>query len=244
MIWPWALVAAALVAALVYWLLVSTEGTYLGPRAVALLYDRTATRYDAIKQIRHVDEQVYIGLPLTERLSVYERPLVLDVATGTARVPLALMESSAFGGRAFGGDRSLGMLGEAARATASWPQVELLRFDADALPFVDAAFEAVSCLEALEFFADGRRALAEFWRVLKPGGLVLLSNRVGPEAALFPGRISRRGRLEEVLRGMGYTHVATQRWQVHYDLVWAERPMGRAGATETRRHPEQRTCTR
>jgi len=224
--WPWLLLLTGCLAALLYWLLVTTEGTYLGRRTVALMYDWTASQYEKTKQFRHIDEQLYVGVPLAERLSPYERPLVLDVATGTARVPLALVRSGVFEGRIIGGDRSGGMLREARSATKDMPQVNLLRLDAEALPFADGSFEAVTCLEALEFIPNAHRALEEIGRVLKPGGFVLLSNRVGAEAALFPGRISRRGRLEEALRHLGFVHIRAQRWQVYYDLVWAGKRQG------------------
>jgi hypothetical protein len=39
-----------LLGALLYWLLIITEGLYLGRRFVVWLYDRTAHKYDGIKE--------------------------------------------------------------------------------------------------------------------------------------------------------------------------------------------------
>lgn len=47
--------------------------------------------------------------------------------------------------------------------------------DAALLPFRDAAFDAVICLEVLEHVAQPDRVLAEIARVLKPGGKVWFS---------------------------------------------------------------------
>jgi SAM-dependent methyltransferase len=47
--------------------------------------------------------------------------------------------------------------------------------DGSALPFVEASFDTVLLLEVLEHVADARAVLAEIARVLKPGGLLLLS---------------------------------------------------------------------
>lgn len=44
----------------------------------------------------------------------------------------------------------------------------------EALPFKDAAFDAVSCLGALLYFADAGAALAEISRVLRPNGHLIL----------------------------------------------------------------------
>ncbi len=43
------------------------------------------------------------------------------------------------------------------------------------LPFADASFDAVMCLEALHFVPDPRRAVGELRRVVKPGGKVLIT---------------------------------------------------------------------
>ncbi|MBN1401882.1 MAG: methyltransferase domain-containing protein [Anaerolineae bacterium] len=216
--------------ALAYWLLITTEGTYLGVRVVALLYDWSAKRYDEIKAVRYIDEALFIGMPLMEALTSAPRARVLDVATGTARVPLALLKHSERGaghtdGLIVGLDRSTGMLARARAALeAEGHQVTLVLGDGAALGFDDASFDAVTCLEALEFMTSGERVVAEMVRVVKPGGVLLLSNRVGVESHLFPGRVAGRGKLEQTLQRAGLAHIRSQRWQVHYDLVWARKP--------------------
>lgn len=41
--------------------------------------------------------------------------------------------------------------------------------------FGDASFDAVTCSLGLMFFADAGKGLAEFWRVLKPGGVLAVT---------------------------------------------------------------------
>ncbi len=217
-------------AAAAYWLLVITEGTYLGPRLVALLYDWAAPRYNAIKQAQAIDEQIFLGVPLGQSLEPNERPLVLDVATGTGRIPLALLRSDLFDGQIVAGDRSAGMLAEARHALGGWRgRVTIVRIDASAVPVASGSVDCVTCLEALEFMRDGRAVLREAWRALKPGGILLLTNRVGWQARFFPGRIARRGTLERECARLGFRSVQTQVWQVDYDLIWARKPMHRLG---------------
>jgi SAM-dependent methyltransferase len=48
--------------------------------------------------------------------------------------------------------------------------------DAEQLGFPTASFDSVTCAFSLFQFSDMNRALAEMWRVLKPGGQVGLSN--------------------------------------------------------------------
>lgn len=52
----------------------------------------------------------------------------------------------------------------------------LVRTDVTALPYADSSFDGVSCLDVMVMLepSRARQALAECWRVLKPGGFLLL----------------------------------------------------------------------
>ena len=215
-------------AVVVYWLLITTEGTYLGTRVVVLLYDWTARRYNAIKAFGFVDEARFVGLPLAEFLERVPNATFLDVATGTGRTLLALAAIGDLGATLVGVDRSLPMLRQAQRDLAErGVQATLIRGDAHSLMLADGSLDAVTCLEALEFMRDPRQVVREMVRVLRPGGAMLVSNRVGLEAWLFPGRYCRRGRLEALLAQEGLVEIESRRWQVDYDLIWVRRLEGR-----------------
>lgn len=210
---------------LLYWLFVATEGTYLGARVVTLLYDATASRYDKIKDLSYIAEARYLGLPLAEVLGDVQSPRVLDVAAGTGRVPLALLRAGETEGSIVAVDRSSRMLRRARAALSDCDgTVALVQGDAGALSFGDNSFDCVTCLEALEFMPRPAETVREMVRVLKSRGVLLLSNRVGIDAWFFPGRLCGRGRLERHLGELGLERIETQRWQVHYDLIWARKP--------------------
>jgi ubiquinone/menaquinone biosynthesis C-methylase UbiE len=114
------------------------------------------------------------------------------------------------------------MLSHAARDTqALRDRVTLVRQEVHHLPFANNAFDAVTCLEALEFFSDTRQALQEIMRVMRPGGVLLATNRVGFWARFLPGHTQSRPAFEAMLAALGMTGINTQTWQVEYDLVWA-----------------------
>jgi SAM-dependent methyltransferase len=217
-----ALVLGLVVAGLLaYWQLILAEGTYLGPRIVILMYDWSAHLYERIKQFSAGDEQWFLGLPLARALELIPAPLVLDVATGTGRLPRALLRQPVFEGRAIGLDLSRRMLAQAVRLTAQFAdRLTYVWHDARNLPFDDGVFDAVTCLEALEFTPDPREVLAELVRVLRPGGALLVTNRIGRDARFLPGRAFPRDAFEQVLGEYPLEGIRVQAWQQDYDLGW------------------------
>ncbi|MBN1681873.1 MAG: methyltransferase domain-containing protein [Anaerolineae bacterium] len=212
-------------AVIVWWLLIRTEGVYLGRGAVIWLYDLYAGRYDSIKQFEPYNEDYYLARPILQRLPHIAAPLVLDVATGTGRVPLALLDQVTFHGRVVGLDLSRKMLAQAADKLAPYGnRVALLHHPAERLPFPENTFDLVTCLEALEFLMDQRVVLREMTRVLRPGGLLVLTNRQGIDVRLMPGRTFEHDTFADMLRHeIGLAQVAVEVWQIDYRIVWARK---------------------
>ncbi len=231
MLWILLIFALALIGLLLYWQLIIAEGAYLGAPLVALLYDWTAERYNNIKEFDPDLEALTLGLPLAQRLVRQPEALVLDVATGTGRVPLTMLGQPGYRGRVIGLDRASKMLNVARRELGSDQQrVSLIQADAMALPFANNSFPLVICLEALEFLPDPRQGLAELVRVLQPAsptqpytGWLLFSNRIGWEARLMPGKTWSREKLAAILRNLPLRRIKVQVWQSIYDLVWAQK---------------------
>ena len=232
-------VAVVALGALVYWHLIIAEGAYMGPGVVAWTYDWVARRYDAIKQFTPGDEDWFVAAPLWRGLVGVERPLLLDVATGTGRVPLALVRNrfALAGWQIVGLDLSWEMLRQArANLRDHSERVSLIWQDASRLPFDDGTFDAVTCLEAVEFLPSPREALAEMVRVLAPGGLLMVTNRVGRAARLLPGRTFSRPLFQQMLAALPLHDVETRAWQADYDLATVRKvgsgdPAGRGGVS-------------
>ncbi len=214
-----------LIALFLYWQLVWAEGSYLGMRPVAWLYNFVAHRYNDIKQYTDEDDARYLGEPLALSLQGTPHPLVLDVATGTSRLPLALCKQPLFRGDIIALDNARRMLQAATAYVHDYgDRITWVWQHAVPLPFDDSTFDLVTCLEAFEFMPSTRAALCECLRVLKPGGLLLVSNRVGSGRWLLLGKTYSKAGFASLLQSLGQIDVTTQVWQYDYDLVWSIKP--------------------
>lgn len=220
----WIIAISILLAIVGYWLLIPTEGVFLGRRVVVWLYDLTAHRYDRIKEFDPDDERLLVTYPILQALDDIPRPQILDVATGTGRVPHDLLQSARFAGRIFGADASQRMLAQAARKLASnSAQVNLVQASAERLPFPDGQFDLVTCLEALEFFTARETAIQEMFRVLRPGGQLFITRRCGAEGKMFLHRYQTAAEFIDNLRAHGAGDAKSFHWEVGYDLVIAHK---------------------
>src|SRR5271155_273985 len=96
---------------------------------------------------------------------------VLDVATGTGMVAAELLARSDCA--VVGIDQSAEMLSAArARFDGRGLKVELLQGQAEALPFRDASFDALTFTYLLRYVDDPPATMRELARVLRPGGRI------------------------------------------------------------------------
>ncbi len=231
MVWIIAGLIILVVAIILYWQLILAEGAYLGAPLVALLYDWTAERYNKLKEFDKTTENFFVGQPLANRFHRRPNVMVLDVGAGTGRVPATLFDQPGYRGRVVGVDRASRMLAVARRELAEYaPRLTLIQADAMALPFASNSFPAVTCLEALEFLPNPRQGLAELVRVLEPatvdhsgGGWLLVTQRIGWEARLMPGKTWREDELAEILQSFPLQHIDIRPWEDIYNQIWAQK---------------------
>ena len=128
---------------------------------------------------------------------------ILEVACGPG-IGLGYLARGAR--RVVGGDVDERLLREARRHYGR--RIPLLRFDAQALPFADRAFDAVVLFEALYYLTDPDRFLREARRVLRPAGTVLISTVNKDWRGFNPSPYSTRyfsaGELRALLESGGF----------------------------------------
>ncbi len=110
--------------------------------------------------------------PLCDRACLRQGKGVLDVACGTGVLARGAEKRVGPTGSVAGLDPSPGMLAVACRRA---PLIEWHAGTAERLPFEDRSFDAVLCQFGLMFFEDRARGLREMWRVLRPGGRLVVA---------------------------------------------------------------------
>lgn len=129
------------------------------------------------------------AMRLSARLLCLEADdVILDVGCGTGNFTRALARTvGRSSGLVVGVDLSAPMLAraEALRRDEHLPHVRFVRGDATALPFVDDAFDALHTAGALHLMPDVDGVLAEFARVVRPGGRLVIGTFVLSDAGLL-----------------------------------------------------------
>lgn len=118
---------------------------------------------------------------------------VVDIACGTGALTLEAKRRAGSTGRVIGLDCNREMLAAAGRKARD---IEWVNGRAEDLPFGDSTCDAVVSQFGLMFFEDRAKALAEMWRVLRPGGRLVVAVWAGLERS--PGYSELVGLLDRL----------------------------------------------
>lgn len=137
-----------------------------------------------------------------------------DLGAGTGGLATVF---APFVSRLIGVDRSDAMLEEAARRLEGVDNVELRVGELEALPISDAEIDLAVMSLVLHYTLDPREALGEAWRVLRPGGRLLIvelrAHERGPEFAEAMGHVwpgFEPGKLKGWMAQAGFDDVHTE----------------------------------
>jgi ubiquinone/menaquinone biosynthesis C-methylase UbiE len=206
-------------------------------------YDAVAAEFDRLAE--RCSRPLAARMVALATLAPAER--VLDIGTGTGIVALQAAGGVGPLGRVLGIDLSDGML-SVARAKAA--QVNLTdrvlfrKMDAEALPLDPGSFDAVLSLFALLHFPSPLTALREMFRVLRPGGRLIIAVGSRPPWASSGALLHCIGRLPEFLFQLqgkrlsapGFLNALVREHLPEGEAV-EESPLARRGRNRTRSVP-------
>lgn len=112
---------------------------------------------------------------LVEAAAVETGNRVLDVACGTGVATRLAAKEVGPEGSVVGFDLNAGMLARARASAENVSTIDWREGSVTEMPFEDANFDRILCQHGLQFFPDKPAALAEMYRVLAPGGRLLVS---------------------------------------------------------------------
>ena len=141
------------------------------PDEVAAMFDTVSTHYDRTNTVLSVGNATLWRIATTRAVDPAFGERILDVAAGTGTSSVALSRT---GARVVAADFSPGMIEVGTRRNAANAFVEFVEADATDLPFPDDHFDAVTISFGLRNIVNPRAALAEFHRVTKPGGRLVI----------------------------------------------------------------------
>ena len=141
------------------------------------VFDSVASRYDLMNDAMSLGLHRYWKWFALTKTGLRSGQAALDVAAGSGDLALGLARRVGPGGRVIATDVNAAML-ERGRdrlldAGVAAP-VQYVIADAEALPFASGAFHCVSVGFGLRNVTDKAAALASAYRVLKPGGRLLV----------------------------------------------------------------------
>ncbi|MDQ2625121.1 MAG: demethylmenaquinone methyltransferase [Actinomycetota bacterium] len=138
------------------------------PREVAEMFDAIARRYDVTNDVMALGQTKAWRAATVRAVDAWPGDRVLDLAAGTGTSSEPFADA---GVDVVPCDFSVGMLAVGKRRR---PDMPFVAGDATNLPFADETFDAVTISFGLRNVVDVDAALAEMFRVTKPGGRVVI----------------------------------------------------------------------
>lgn len=138
------------------------------PVEVAAMFDEVAPTYDLTNSLLSFGQDRFWRRIVRKQVAPKSGQKILDLAAGTGASSAAFL---APGVKVVAGDFSEGML---AVGRKRHPEIDFVFADATALPFANNEFDAVTISFGLRNVVDVKKALAEMYRVTKPGGRIVV----------------------------------------------------------------------
>jgi demethylmenaquinone methyltransferase / 2-methoxy-6-polyprenyl-1,4-benzoquinol methylase len=156
---------------------------------VASMFDQIAFRYDFMNRVLSGGIDIYWRRRAIKELHELKPQRVLDVATGTADLAITTWKYLQ-PNEIIGIDISEGMLQLGRQKIAKLllnNHIELQQGDSEAINFPDNSFDAITAAFGVRNFQHLEKGLSEMFRVLKPGGKMVILEFSKPRKIWFKG---------------------------------------------------------
>lgn len=154
---------------------------------VTAMFNRIAPKYDLLNRLLSFGIDKIWRKRVVEIISQEQSAIVLDVATGTGDLAIALAQIKPKPTAVYAVDISSGMLqlaGQKVLKKGLQHAIVLKEADSESLPFSNNFFDAITVAFGVRNFGDLNKGLSEMARVLKPGGSLIVLEFSKPSA--FP----------------------------------------------------------
>lgn len=152
------------------------------PDRVSGMFDEVAPAYDRSNTVLSMGNDKLWRIATTREIAPRPGQRILDLAAGTAASSVALARS---GAEVVAADFSPGMLAEGRRRHGGIPNLSFVQADAMNLPFADNEFDLATISFGLRNVHDPKAALAEMFRVVAPGGRLVICEFSQPPSPAF-----------------------------------------------------------
>ena len=147
------------------------------------MFDEVALHYDRTNSVLSVGNSRRWRLATVRAVAPKPGERILDLAAGTGTSSVALAKS---GAEVVAVDFSQGMIDVGRKRH---PSITFVLADATQLPFRDGEFDAVTISFGLRNIEDPKKALAEMYRVTKPGGRLVGVRVLEAATSAVPRRV-------------------------------------------------------
>ena len=150
---------------------ISKEGT---GKKVSAVFNSVATNYDLMNNLMSLGLHHIWKKILIETTTLKPKSKILDIASGTADISIEFLKKNK-DYELFHSDINLAMLREGKRKLINKGKiVPSILCDAESLPFPNNYFDCVTIGFGLRNMTNKEKALKEIYRVLSPGGKVII----------------------------------------------------------------------
>ncbi|HSG74531.1 MAG TPA: class I SAM-dependent methyltransferase [Burkholderiales bacterium] len=192
------------------------------------MFDSSAPDYDRVDRLLALGSGSWYRRQALLRAGLAPGMRMLDVAVGTGLVAREALGVVGARGYVIGVDPSAGML-----AQSEAHGLTLARARAEALPFAAQSFDFLCLGYALRHLADLGAVFAEFRRVLKPGGQLLMLEITRPAGRLAAAALKAylRGVVPALARVLAASRDTPALYRYYWDTIEACVPPARIMAS-------------